>query len=134
MSSTVQIFFYALRPGFVRSQRLTKWHYLNIVTQLAFDAVLVAIVVRGLVGDGVEPDRACAAGEEEACARALESKAAARLAWLAFEGDEPPADAFFGGISVLPSSEMVKWYPGKDSVGRMHTTHALHVELVWRYG
>ena len=38
--STFQIFFYALRPGFVRSQRLTNWHYLNILIQLGFDALL----------------------------------------------------------------------------------------------
>ena len=37
---TFQIFFYALRPGFVRSQRLTNWHYLNILIQLGFDALL----------------------------------------------------------------------------------------------
>lgn len=39
--ATFQILFYALRPTFVRSQRLTKWHLLNVVVQLAFDYVLV---------------------------------------------------------------------------------------------
>ena len=39
---TFQILFYALRPTFVRSQRLTRWHFLNILTQLVFDFVLVA--------------------------------------------------------------------------------------------
>lgn len=39
---TFQILFYALRPTFVRSQRLTHWHLLNILAQLAFDLVLVA--------------------------------------------------------------------------------------------
>ena len=39
--ATFQIFFYALRPGFVRSQRLTRWHYANIATQLAFDYIFI---------------------------------------------------------------------------------------------
>ncbi|KAH0834865.1 fatty acid desaturase-domain-containing protein [Lanmaoa asiatica] len=39
--ATFQIFFYALRPGFVRTQRLTRWHFINIVVQLVFDYVLV---------------------------------------------------------------------------------------------
>ena len=39
---TFQILFYALRPTFVRSQSLTRWHLLNILTQLAFDLALVA--------------------------------------------------------------------------------------------
>jgi hypothetical protein len=38
---TFQILFYALRPTFVRSQRLTRWHLLNILTQLVFDFALV---------------------------------------------------------------------------------------------
>ncbi|KAG8708642.1 hypothetical protein FRC08_018792 [Ceratobasidium sp. 394] len=37
---TFQILFYALRPGFIRSQRPTIWHALNLVTQLTFDAAL----------------------------------------------------------------------------------------------
>jgi len=40
--STFQILFYALRPTFVRSQRLTRWHLLNILAQLVFDVALVA--------------------------------------------------------------------------------------------
>ncbi|KAF8804598.1 dihydroceramide delta(4)-desaturase [Phlegmacium glaucopus] len=39
--STFQILFYALRPTFVRSQRLTTWHLLNILAQLVFDFALV---------------------------------------------------------------------------------------------
>lgn len=39
---TFQILFYALRPTFVRSQRLTKWHLLNILVQVAVDYLLVA--------------------------------------------------------------------------------------------
>ncbi|KAF8553357.1 hypothetical protein OG21DRAFT_1510297 [Imleria badia] len=39
--ATFQIFFYALRPGFVRTQKLTKWHLINLVVQLAFDYVLL---------------------------------------------------------------------------------------------
>ena len=39
--STFQILFYALRPGFVRTQTLTKWHFINLVVQLVFDYVLV---------------------------------------------------------------------------------------------
>jgi hypothetical protein len=39
--STFQILFYALRPTFVRSQRLTRWHLLNIVAQAIFDYILV---------------------------------------------------------------------------------------------
>ncbi|KAI0682938.1 dihydroceramide delta-4-desaturase [Cytidiella melzeri] len=38
---TFQILFYALRPGLVRSQRITQWHVVNIATQLAFDYTLV---------------------------------------------------------------------------------------------
>ncbi|KAF8434813.1 dihydroceramide delta(4)-desaturase [Boletus edulis BED1] len=39
--ATFQIFFYALRPGFVRTQKLTRWHFINLVAQLVFDYVLV---------------------------------------------------------------------------------------------
>lgn len=39
--STFQIFFYALRPGFVRTQKLTKWHFINLVVQLVFDYVFL---------------------------------------------------------------------------------------------
>ncbi|GAC93556.1 sphingolipid delta 4 desaturase [Pseudozyma hubeiensis SY62] len=39
--ATFQIFFYALRPGFVRAQRPTFWHFLNIAFILCFDALLV---------------------------------------------------------------------------------------------
>ncbi|KAF9239273.1 dihydroceramide delta(4)-desaturase [Melanogaster broomeanus] len=39
--ATFQIFFYALRPGFVRAQTLTRWHFINLVVQLTFDYVLV---------------------------------------------------------------------------------------------
>ena len=39
--ATFQIFFYALRPGFVRTQQLTAWHYANIATQLGFDYVFI---------------------------------------------------------------------------------------------
>ncbi|PWN27513.1 hypothetical protein BDZ90DRAFT_220408 [Jaminaea rosea] len=39
--ATFQIFFYALRPGFIKTQRLTVWHVLNIAFQFAFNAALV---------------------------------------------------------------------------------------------
>jgi sphingolipid delta-4 desaturase len=39
--STFQIIFYALRPTFVRSQRLTQWHLLNVLAQIIFDCFLV---------------------------------------------------------------------------------------------
>ncbi|KAI0360427.1 dihydroceramide delta-4-desaturase [Trametes cingulata] len=39
--ATFQILFYALRPGFVRTQAFTQWHFVNLVTQLVFDYVLV---------------------------------------------------------------------------------------------
>ena len=38
---TFQIFFYALRPGFVRIQVLTQWHLYNLIAQLIFDVLLV---------------------------------------------------------------------------------------------
>lgn len=41
--ATFQIFFYALRPGFVRSQRPTVWHAINLVVILAADALLVTV-------------------------------------------------------------------------------------------
>ncbi|KAF9486257.1 dihydroceramide delta(4)-desaturase [Pholiota conissans] len=40
--ATFQILFYALRPTFVRSQRLTRWHFLNIIVQVIFDYILVS--------------------------------------------------------------------------------------------
>ncbi|CAA7257299.1 unnamed protein product [Cyclocybe aegerita] len=40
--ATFQILFYALRPTFVRAQKLTRWHLLNVVVQLVFDYVLVS--------------------------------------------------------------------------------------------
>lgn len=39
--ATFQIFFYALRPGFIKTQRLTGWHLLNIAFQVIFDVLLV---------------------------------------------------------------------------------------------
>lgn len=39
--ATFQIFFYALRPGFVRAQRPTVWHLANVLTQLIFNIILV---------------------------------------------------------------------------------------------
>ncbi|CCM01231.1 uncharacterized protein FIBRA_03279 [Fibroporia radiculosa] len=39
--ATFQILFYALRPGFVRTQQLTQWHLVNLVAQLIFDYILV---------------------------------------------------------------------------------------------
>ncbi|KAK0548119.1 sphingolipid delta-4 desaturase [Tilletia horrida] len=39
--ATFQIFFYALRPGFVRTQKLTGWHLLNFGFQIALDVLLV---------------------------------------------------------------------------------------------
>ena len=57
--------------------------------------------VDGLVGDGVVEERAWAAGEEDACARALESSAAARAAWLALVGEPPlPRAVCLGGIGL----------------------------------
>ena len=41
LESTFQILFYALRPGFVRTQKLTRWHIINLVVQLVFDYILV---------------------------------------------------------------------------------------------
>ena len=38
---TFQILFYALRPGFVRTQAFTQWHFANLLTQLVFDYALV---------------------------------------------------------------------------------------------
>ncbi|KAF5392668.1 hypothetical protein D9757_000931 [Collybiopsis confluens] len=39
--ATFQILFYALRPGFVRSQKLTTWHICNFLAQLAFDYLFI---------------------------------------------------------------------------------------------
>ena len=39
--ATFQIFFYALRPGFVRAQRPTVWHFLNLAFILVADTALV---------------------------------------------------------------------------------------------
>ena len=39
--ASCQILAYALRPCLVRHQAITKWHVLNILTQLAFDAVVL---------------------------------------------------------------------------------------------
>lgn len=40
--ATFQIFFYALRPGFIKTQRLTGWHVVNLAFQLAFDSLVVS--------------------------------------------------------------------------------------------
>jgi sphingolipid delta-4 desaturase len=39
--ATFQILFYALRPGFVRTQTPTMWHLINLLVELAFDMLLV---------------------------------------------------------------------------------------------
>jgi len=39
--ATFQLLFYALRPGFVRTQKPTKWHALNLVVVLGFDALII---------------------------------------------------------------------------------------------
>lgn len=44
MRSTFQIFFYALRPGFVRTQTPTWWHLANLLIQIVFDTILVRTV------------------------------------------------------------------------------------------
>ncbi|KAG8906740.1 hypothetical protein FRB99_006231 [Tulasnella sp. 403] len=41
---TFQIFFYALRPGLVRSQRLTHWHAQNIIIQIVFDYIFIHLL------------------------------------------------------------------------------------------
>jgi sphingolipid delta-4 desaturase len=41
MRRTFQLLFYALRPGFIRSQKPTIWHGINFLAVLSFDAVLV---------------------------------------------------------------------------------------------
>lgn len=40
-NSTFQIFFYALRPGFVKVQKPTVWLFANLAVLLAFDCALV---------------------------------------------------------------------------------------------
>ena len=40
-NSTFQLLFYAFRPGFIRTQKPTRWHALNLAVILSFDAVLV---------------------------------------------------------------------------------------------
>lgn len=42
--ATFQIFFYALRPGFVRTQRLTPYHLANAAFQVALDVLMVKYV------------------------------------------------------------------------------------------
>ncbi|KAF8490368.1 fatty acid desaturase-domain-containing protein [Russula emetica] len=44
---TFQIIFYALRPGFVRSQKPTYWHFIGITTQLSFNFLLAIFVPGG---------------------------------------------------------------------------------------
>jgi len=46
-NSTFQILFYALRPGFVRSQKPTYWHFIGIATQLSFNFLLAIFVPGG---------------------------------------------------------------------------------------
>ena len=41
--ATFQILFYALRPTFVRQQRLTAWHIWNIIAQLIFNYTLYTL-------------------------------------------------------------------------------------------
>jgi sphingolipid delta-4 desaturase len=41
IGSTFQIFFYAVRPMFVKAQRLTPLHYFNILAQFTVDYILV---------------------------------------------------------------------------------------------
>ncbi|WWC65107.1 uncharacterized protein I303_107721 [Kwoniella dejecticola CBS 10117] len=42
--ATFQILFYALRPGFIRSQKPTIWHGINLLSILTFDAILVKLL------------------------------------------------------------------------------------------
>jgi len=39
--ATFQILFYALRPGMIRSQQLTRWHALNFLSQFLFDFIMI---------------------------------------------------------------------------------------------
>ncbi|EIW69922.1 hypothetical protein TREMEDRAFT_38594 [Tremella mesenterica DSM 1558] len=41
--ATFQLLFYALRPGFIRSQTFTRWHLLNLISVLTFDILLVSV-------------------------------------------------------------------------------------------
>jgi sphingolipid 4-desaturase/C4-monooxygenase len=48
--STFQIFFYALRPTFVRTQTPTIWHIINITVQLFFNYALASTLgIRALI-------------------------------------------------------------------------------------
>lgn len=40
-SRTFQILFYAVRPGFVRSQKLTWWHAANLIIQVMFNVLVL---------------------------------------------------------------------------------------------
>ena len=40
---TFQIFFYAIRPGFVRTQTPTIWHLINIVVEFTFNVLIAKI-------------------------------------------------------------------------------------------
>ncbi|WFD44011.1 hypothetical protein MPSI1_002676 [Malassezia psittaci] len=44
--ATFQLAFYALRPGFIRAQKLSNWHVLNLSVQLVFDAALFELCQR----------------------------------------------------------------------------------------
>ena len=41
IKSTFQLLFYAIRPGFIRSQKPTIWHGINFAAIILFDAILV---------------------------------------------------------------------------------------------
>ncbi|KAF9515137.1 hypothetical protein BS47DRAFT_1376351 [Hydnum rufescens UP504] len=47
--ATFQLLFYAIRPGFLRSQKLTVWHFLNIGAQIAFDLLVVRTMGKGVL-------------------------------------------------------------------------------------
>jgi sphingolipid delta-4 desaturase len=47
---TFQILFYAIRPGFVRTQTPTIWHLINIAAEFSFEILLVKLFgVRPLI-------------------------------------------------------------------------------------
>lgn len=93
MYSTFQIFFYALRPGLVRSQTPTIWHLINLVVQAIFDVTIVKFM--GLHALGYLVISSFFAGSLHPCAAHF---IAEHYLW---DGMDQETYSYYGPLNVL---------------------------------
>lgn len=113
--STFQIFFYALRPGFVRYQAPTRWIALNFATQILFNVALVKLVGANALWYLVISS--FLAGSLHPCAGHFIAE------HFLFDGLDQETWSYYGPLNILAynvrSSLFSRWVVLMDSAGRI---------------